>query len=98
MTSIKLSENELQSTGLVILSSNFDGNLALIYLGTIAVEQLVDVKVYKNYSYGYDEMAKKFIGINVVDKSIIYIENVDKDKLVKAMDNFENSNFFKNIK
>lgn len=43
-------------------------------------------------------MAKKFIGINVVDKSIIYIENVDKDKLVKAMDNFENSNFFKNIK
>lgn len=98
MTSIKLSENELQSTGLVILSSNFDGNLSLIYLGTIAVEQLVDVKIYKNYSYGYDEIANKFIGINVVDNSIIYIESVDKDKLVKAMDNFENSNFKKNLK
>lgn len=97
MTSIKILENELQTTGLVIVSSNFDGNLSLIYLGTVAVGQLRDVKVYKGYSYGYDEIAKKFIGINVVDNSIVYMENTDKEKLIKAIENFENSSFLKNI-
>ncbi len=98
MTSIKIAENTLESTGLIILSSNFDGNLALIYLGTVAVEQLTDVKIYENYSYGYDEVANKYIGISVVDNSIIYIENQSKDKLLQAIDSFEELKFLDTFK
>lgn len=98
MTSVKISENTLQSTGLIILSSNFDGNLALIYLGTVAVEQLADVKIYGDYSYGYDEVAKKYIGISVINNSIVYIENQSKDNLIQTIDSFEDSKFLDNLK
>lgn len=91
MSSLFLKDDETTSTGLVVVSTDFDGNLALVYLANLALEKLEEVKNFSDFSYGYSSSEKKFLAIKTVANGIITIENSNDTQLLKAITSFNKS-------
>lgn len=96
MTSTLIEENETKSSGLVILSSNFDGNLSLVYVANLALNKLDNPKVESEFNYGYSKDDGMYIAIKTIPNGIVTIENINEDSLIKSLSLFNESSL--NIK
>lgn len=92
MNSILISENETKTTGLIIISTNFDGNLSLVYVANLSLEKLEDTKIFEDFSYGYFRELNKYLAIKTIANGIVTIENTKEPELIKAMESFNKSN------
>lgn len=96
MTSTLIEENETKSSGLIIISSNFDGNLSLVYVANLALNKLDNPKVEGEFNYGYSKDENIYIAIKTVPNGIVTIENTSEDNLLKSISYFNESSL--NIK
>lgn len=91
MNSLLLAESDTKSTGLIITSNNFDGNLSLVYVANLALEKLESIKTFGDFSYGYSKEDNKFIAIKTIPNGIVTIENSEQAKLLEALESFSKS-------
>ena len=93
MKSVLIEEKEKQSTGLIIVSTNFDGNLSLVYVANLALEKLENSKVFADFNYGYSKESDKYVAIKTIPNGIVTLENSSEEELIKSIESFNKSEF-----
>lgn len=90
MNSIMLHDTDTKTTSLIVTSTNFDGNMSLVYVATLAIKDVKEVEVEEGYSYGYSEISNNYLAIKMIPNGFIYLENIDKNLLLKAIKDLDN--------
>ena len=91
MRSILIEDKEKQSSGLIIVSTNFDGNLSLVYVANLALEKLENQKTFETFNYGYSKDSDKYVAIKTIPNGIVTLENSNEENLIKSIESFNKS-------
>lgn len=91
MRSILIEDKEKQSSGLIIVSTNFDGNLSLVYVANLALEKLENQKTFETFNYGYSKDSDKYVAIKTIPNGIVTLENSNEESLIKSIESFNKS-------
>jgi len=91
MRSILIEDKEKQSSGLIIVSTNFDGNLSLVYVANLALEKLENQKTFETFNYGYSKDSDKYVAIKTIPNGIVTLENSNEETLIKSIESFNKS-------